>query len=153
MLKEEGFANFIPPLSVSFLILNQCIKGRKFTHFDLVVVSPLTRTLQTAKYIFGPGRQPGTYVKVMQLTYTHIIDLKSYIFDTTTGVPAFISERFEETDLPCPRILVMEECRERWGEYSCDGRRSLSEIMPSFPDFDFSKIEVRYRVMHNICNL
>lgn len=31
--------------------------------------------------------------------------------------------------------------RERWGHFSCDGRRSMREIMPSFPNFDFSKIE------------
>lgn len=34
------------------------------------------------------------------------------------------------------------ECRERWGQYSCDGRRPISETMKEFPDFDFSKIEV-----------
>ena len=27
-----------------------------------------------------------------------------------------------------PRFLVREECRERWGHYVCDGRRSIREI-------------------------
>jgi hypothetical protein len=40
-----------------------------------------------------------------------------------------------------PRILVREECRERWGEYVCDGRRPLSQIAPEFPSFDFSEVE------------
>ena len=35
-------------------------QGRSFTHFDLVICSPLTRTLQTATHIFGPPRKPGT---------------------------------------------------------------------------------------------
>mmetsp|Transcript_43447 Transcript_43447/g.114169 ORF Transcript_43447/g.114169 Transcript_43447/m.114169 type:complete len:334 (+) Transcript_43447:54-1055(+) len=97
--------------------------GRSFTAFDLVVVSPLTRTLETAQHIFGRGRQP--------------------------GVPAFLDpgmtpEGSEEAArgerVPAPRVLVREECRERWGEYVCDGRRKISEIMPEFPTFDFSEL-------------
>lgn len=38
--------------------------------------------------------------------------------------------------------VAHSECRERWGQYSCDGRRPISETMKEFPDFDFSKIEV-----------
>lgn len=35
-------------------------QGRSFTHFDLIVVSSLTRTLETAMHIFGPPRKPGS---------------------------------------------------------------------------------------------
>lgn len=42
--------------------------------------------------------------------------------------------------LPPPRILVREECRERYGRYVCDGRRSVSELMEDFPSFDFSEM-------------
>jgi broad specificity phosphatase PhoE len=70
-------------------------QGRKFTHFDLVVVSPLTRTLQSAQHIFGPPRQP--------------------------GLPSMLAERFGDTDLPRPKFLVREECRERLSN-ACDGR-------------------------------
>lgn len=96
-------------------LANRPSQGRPFTHFDLVIVSPLTRTLQTAQHIFGPPRKP--------------------------GVPSFLSPPFEDTSLPRPQILVREEARERWGYYSCDGRRNISEIMKEFPDFDFSAIE------------
>lgn len=89
--------------------------GRSFTAFDLVVVSPLTRTLETANHIFGPARQP--------------------------GIPSFLAEANGENGVPRPRILVREECRERWGEYVCDGRRPIREIMPEFPHFDFSEVE------------
>lgn len=98
--------------------------GRSFTAFDLVVVSPLTRTLETAKHIFGRPRTP--------------------------GMPAFLDpgkapENTEEHAMghrvPAPRILVREECRERWGEYVCDGRRNMSEIVKEFPGFDFSEVE------------
>lgn len=96
-------------------LANRPSQGRPFTHFDLVIVSPLTRTLQTAQHIFGPSRKP--------------------------GVPSFLSPPFEATSLPRPQILVREEARERWGYYSCDGRRKISEIIKEFPDFDFSAIE------------
>mmetsp|Transcript_17397 Transcript_17397/g.29170 ORF Transcript_17397/g.29170 Transcript_17397/m.29170 type:complete len:293 (-) Transcript_17397:147-1025(-) len=96
-------------------LANRPSQGRSFTHFDLVVVSPLTRTLETANHIFGPPRKP--------------------------GVPSFLSERFENTDLPRPKFLVREECRERWGLYTCDGRRPISENIKEFPDFDFSEVE------------
>lgn len=89
-------------------------QGRTFTHFDLVVVSPLTRTLESAQHIFGPPRKP--------------------------GVPAFLAERFENTELPRPKFLVREECRERLSN-ACDGRRPIRELMVDFPDFDFSEIE------------
>mmetsp|Transcript_39349 Transcript_39349/g.87968 ORF Transcript_39349/g.87968 Transcript_39349/m.87968 type:complete len:305 (+) Transcript_39349:141-1055(+) len=85
--------------------------GRSFTAFDLVVVSPLTRTLETAQHIFGPARKP--------------------------GLPAFLCEGAVQP----PRILVREECRERWGQYVCDGRRPIREIAPEFPNFDFSELE------------
>ena len=35
---------------------------------------------------------------------------------------------------------MREECRERYGRYVCDGRRSIKEIAPEFPDFDFSEV-------------
>ena len=97
--------------------------GRSFTAFDLVVVSPLTRTLETARHIFGRGRQPGTPA----------------FLDPGTA-PAGSHEATRGERVPAPRILVREECRERWGEYVCDGRRRISEILPEFSDFDFSEV-------------
>ena len=79
--------------------------GRPFTAFDLVIVSPLTRALETAREIFSEA--PGTY-----------------------GGQA----------IPPPRMEVSEECRERYGRYVCDGRRSLSELHSEFPMFDFTNV-------------
>jgi len=97
-------------------LANRPSGGRSFTAFDLVVVSPLTRTLETANHIFGPARPPG---------------MPSFLADAKDG----------QKDVPRPRILVREECRERWGEYVCDGRRPIHEIMPEFPHFDFGELE------------
>jgi broad specificity phosphatase PhoE len=49
--------------------------------------------------------------------------------------------RFDKTSLPRPQFLVREECRERWGHYTCDGRRDISVIQKEFPDCDFSEVE------------
>jgi len=97
--------------------------GRSFTAFDLVVVSPLTRTCETAYHIFGPGRKPGT---------------PSFL---DPGVaPEGSAEARRGERIPAPRILVREECRERWGHYVCDGRRPIAQIIQEFPSFDFSEV-------------
>ena len=96
-------------------LANRPSGGMPFTSFDLVVVSPLTRTLETADAVFGPARKPGT--------------------------PVFLAEQHGHTGAPTPKILVREECRERWGKYVCDGRRPIREIIKEFPRFDFSEVE------------
>ncbi len=83
-------------------------------------------------------------------------------------MPAFLST--EARGVAAPRVLVREECRERWGHYACDGRRPIREIikvqspcrplqtvtlliyqkrtsplprngLQEFPNFDFSEVE------------
>uniref|UniRef100_A0A6S8XG61 Phosphoglycerate mutase-like protein n=1 Tax=Ditylum brightwellii TaxID=49249 RepID=A0A6S8XG61_9STRA len=97
--------------------------GRSFTAFDLVVVSPLTRTCETARHIFGRARTPG-----------------SPAFLDPGQAPDGTPEHQAGIPVPAPRILIREECRERWGHYVCDGRRPISEIAAEFPDFDFSEV-------------
>jgi broad specificity phosphatase PhoE len=120
--KLERSDSSIPPITITNDASRARAPRRSFTHFDLVVCSPLTRTLETARHIFKRGRQPGQ---------PPFMDAKCYRTDSNTG---------QEFHLPAPRVLVREECRERWGEYVCDGRRSISEIYAEFPDFDFSEV-------------
>jgi broad specificity phosphatase PhoE len=88
-----------------------------------VVVSPLTRTCETALHVFGHPRKPG---------------LPAFLCD---GEAPFGSPEYEAgVKVPAPRFLVREECRERFGHYVCDGRRSIDEIRGEFPDFDFSEV-------------
>mmetsp|Transcript_15432 Transcript_15432/g.32630 ORF Transcript_15432/g.32630 Transcript_15432/m.32630 type:complete len:353 (-) Transcript_15432:371-1429(-) len=96
---------------------------RSFTTFDLVVVSPLTRTCQTALHVFGEPREPGKPA-----------------FLTRVDAPPGSPEHESGIQIAPPRFLVREECRERWGRYVCDGRRPISEIAQEFPNFDFSEI-------------
>jgi len=97
--------------------------GRSFTAFDLVVVSPLTRTCETALHVFGNPRKPG---------------LPPFLCDGEApyGSPEYAAG----VKVAAPRFLVREECRERFGHYVCDGRRSIKEISADFPDFDFSEV-------------
>jgi len=84
--------------------------SRSFTAFDLVVVSPLTRTCETALHVFGEPRRPG-----------------SPAFLDTVDAPENSREFAMGMKIAPPRFLVREECRERWGHYVCDGRRSIME--------------------------
>ena len=97
--------------------------GPSFTAFDLVVCSPLTPTCEIARHVFGQGRQPGTPA-----------------FLDAGEAPVGTGEHNAGIPVPAPRIVVREECRERYGRYVCDGRRSIKEIAPEFPDFDFSEM-------------
>jgi broad specificity phosphatase PhoE len=97
--------------------------GRSFTAFDLVVVSPLTRTCETALHVFGQPRKPGMPA-----------------FLCNGEAPLGTPEHAAGIKVAAPRFLVREECRERFGHYVCDGRRSIAEIREEFPDFDFSEI-------------
>ena len=97
--------------------------GRSFTSFDLVVVSPLTRTCETAFHIFGHPRKPG---------------LPGFL--DSSDAPAGTPEHEAGIQVPRPRFLVREECRERYGHYVCDGRRTIEEIREEFPDFDWSQV-------------
>lgn len=97
--------------------------GRSFTAFDLVVCSPLTRTCETALHVFGKPRAPG----------------KPAFLDDGMA-PKNSPEYAAGIHVPAPRFLVREECRERWGKYVCDGRRSVREISAEFENFDFSDV-------------
>ncbi|KAL9172161.1 hypothetical protein ABFS82_03G027000 [Erythranthe guttata] len=107
------------------------------TSIELVVVSPLLRTMQTAVGVFGgEGYVDG------------IIDVPPLMAENTNRPPI--------SSLNSPPFVAMELCRERLNsdalvlpshiEYLqgvnwCDKRRSISEYMTLFPAIDFSLIE------------
>jgi len=95
--------------------VDQCIKFRRDViekekmQAELVVVSPMTRTLQTAMFCMGPLH----------------------------GTPSPI----QRPDGSMPPFVALEMCRERFGKYTCDGRRHISKISPDFPAVDFSMVK------------
>ncbi|GAB2303499.1 hypothetical protein Dimus_037488, partial [Dionaea muscipula] len=94
-----------------------------FKKIELVITSPLTRTMQTAAGVFGgDSYNDGNGINVHQLMVQNA---------GNSGRPAISS-------LNCPPFLAVELCRERLGVHPCDKRRTVSEYNLLFPAIDFS---------------
>lgn len=91
---------------------------------DLVITSPLLRTMQTAVGVFGGEG------------YTDRMDVIPFM-----SANAGNSGRAAISSLNCPPIIAVEHCREHLGIHPCDKRRSISEYQYLFPAIDFSLIE------------
>ncbi|OMO50840.1 Histidine phosphatase superfamily, clade-1 [Corchorus capsularis] len=89
-----------------------------FQRIELVITSPLSRTLQTAVGIFH-GEE--------------VIADESGKVDVKKDETLTFNNR--------PPIIVNERCRERLGKYECDKRQSISQYRSRFPAVDFSLIE------------
>ncbi|KAK6945879.1 Histidine phosphatase superfamily, clade-1 [Dillenia turbinata] len=83
---------------------------------DLVITSPLMRTLQTAVGVFG-GDEYSDGVNSLPLMVAN----------------AGNSNRSAISSSNCPPILALELCREHLGVHPCDKRRSVSEYQFLFP--------------------
>ncbi|KAJ8444567.1 hypothetical protein Cgig2_021317 [Carnegiea gigantea] len=90
---------------------------------QLVIVSPLLRTMQTAAVVFGGDIQSNS------------------ISATPLMVENVKSEHAAVSSLDCPPFIAHELCRERLGINTADRRRSISEYKSLFPAIDFSLVE------------
>ncbi|PWA71528.1 Histidine phosphatase superfamily, clade-1 [Artemisia annua] len=91
---------------------------------ELVVVSPLLRTMQMAVGAFvGEGST------------------------AWSDAPPLMAEKTGESNRPaissqnCPPFIAVELCREHLDVHPCDRRRTVTEYKPMFPAIDFSLIE------------
>ncbi|KAH9295317.1 hypothetical protein KI387_038905, partial [Taxus chinensis] len=94
------------------------------SRIELVVTSPLTRTMQTAVGVFGGV---------------------SYI-DGDSSPPLMVagvgkSNHNAISSSNCPPVIAVELCREHLGVHPCDKRKSITEYLPLFPAIDFSLVE------------
>lgn len=125
-MSEELFDAHLTPLG-----WQQVDNLRKHVHasgisksVELVVVSPLLRTMQTAVGAFGgEGSAAGIDVPLLMAENTG-----------ESNRPAISSQN-------CPPFIAVELCREHLGVHPCDRRRTVTEYKPMFPAIDFSLIE------------
>ncbi|XP_043709860.1 phosphoglycerate mutase-like protein 1 [Telopea speciosissima] len=92
---------------------------------DLVITSPLLRTMQTAVGVFGG---------------------EDYAADGMQAPPLMVAKAGNSdhpaiSSIDCPPFVAVELCREHLGVHPCDKRRSITEYKPLFPAIDFSLIE------------
>jgi broad specificity phosphatase PhoE len=80
------------------------------------------------------GRPFTAFNLVVVSPLTRACETADIVFGQTPG-------KYGGEEVPPPRILVREECRERYGKYVCDSRRSGAELETDFPGFDFSELE------------
>lgn len=106
--------------------VNECGLAKKI---ELVITSPLTRTMQTAVGVFGGDN----------------------LSDGQSAPPLMVesaenSGRSAISSLNCPPFIAMEHCREHLYStlnkvHAFNKRRSISEYQLLFPAIDFSQIE------------
>ncbi|KAL3158693.1 hypothetical protein ABBQ32_011434 [Trebouxia sp. C0010 RCD-2024] len=92
---------------------------------QLIVVSPLVRTLETATGAFGKGLPQ---------------DPTTVMMTALAGSPDWQSEH-AAVALPGVPVIAHEGCRERVSWSKCDSRRSLAKTKAQFPGVDFSLIQ------------
>ncbi|KAA8538221.1 hypothetical protein F0562_027956 [Nyssa sinensis] len=125
-MSEEFFDAHITPLGWQQVdnLRNHVHATGLSKRIDLVITSPLLRTMQTAVGVFGAEG------------YADGIDIPPLLVANAgnSGHPAISS-------LNCPPFIAVELCRERLGVHPCDKRRSISEYKTLFPAIDFSLME------------
>ena len=109
---------------------------------ELVVVSPLTRTLETACAIFGEALHDDDDEEEEEEEDAEgggkkrrlLMRRRPAIPGRVAPAPAFSADR----GLP---FVALELCREESGLHPCDGRLPISQKREAFPGVDFSLVE------------
>ncbi|CAD7698042.1 unnamed protein product [Ostreobium quekettii] len=96
-------------------------------HLDLIVISPMTRTLETAVGLFGGDCVNSSCgQKLLMLEQSDIEGVR-------------VATKSISCQSPVP-FIAHEACREQTGRHPCDRRRTLSYYQRQFPAVDFSLV-------------
>ncbi|CAN8244862.1 unnamed protein product [Cochlearia groenlandica] len=122
-LSEDYFDAHLTPLGWQQVDnLHKHVKASGISNkIELVVVSPLLRTLQTAVGTFGgEGDIDGVDAPLLM------------------KAGAGKSDRPAISSLKCPPFIAVESCREHLGVHPCDRRSNITKYRELFPAIDFS---------------
>jgi hypothetical protein len=101
---------------------------------DVVLVSPLTRTMQTATEMFPDWAAAIAGATSAAAAGASAGRASSLMPATVPGVPAFVA---------------IEMCREAHGGHPCDQRRPISVLRKEFPHVDFSLVDADEDTWHD----
>ncbi|KAK9830223.1 hypothetical protein WJX72_010435 [[Myrmecia] bisecta] len=103
-------------------------------HLDVVVVSPLTRAIETAVGAFSQRQwQQG--------------EAKAPLMLAQTAEDGKRPARPAMSAAACPPFVCVETCREHLGRHPCDRRQPASHYRKHYPAVDFSLIETEEDVL------
>eukprot|EP00884_Botryococcus_braunii_P017257 jgi/Botrbrau1/4214/Bobra.0044s0017.1 len=102
---------------------------------EVVIVSPLTRTLETAVGVFGGNTIPEESAMDVDGSPPDVLMVGQGAVENTRSARPSVAA---PTGLP---FIACELCRERVGPNRCDSRRDIRETRAAFPGVDFSLIE------------
>ena len=108
---------------------------------QLVVVSPLMRTLETAAGVFGvPASNSIGGISISSVQDNLTAQSLGVLMEAQKEAPDVRSAHAAVYHRPGIKFMANELCRERLGPSSCDARRPVSESAKWYPGVDFSLI-------------
>lgn len=131
--------------------LGQRIKEAQM-QVDVILVSPLTRTLQTATEMF-PDAVKMINKATLARQQTTALSTSSSSSSASSASSSIRSSTFESlvpaTVPGYPSFIAIEMCREAHGGHPCDQRRSIAILRKEFPHVDFQYIDTNEDTWHN----
>jgi hypothetical protein len=122
-----------PPNPVSRSVARSHKHAHPHSQVDVILVSPLTRTMQTATDMF-PEAAAAIAAAAASSGGSPAKGALSMVPPIVSGQPSFVA---------------IEMCREAHGGHPCDQRRSISILRREFPHVDFSLVDTDEDTWHD----
>jgi uncharacterized membrane protein YgcG len=114
----------------------------------VILVSPLTRTMQTATEMFPEAARAIAAAAAAQAAHATPQALHAHA-QAHPGVPAAVTSLIPPAVPGHPSFVAIEMCREAHGGHPCDQRRSIAVLRREFPHVDFSLVDTDQDSWHD----